>query len=128
MNVYAFLSRIGCRTIVRWLYRIEVLGGENIPQAGGCIIASNHESLTDPFILGSRDARDPLHGEVGAFCESRHGGDISLPARFRWSGGGDRRTGEAAELLRRGEGASSQGTTSSISSAVGTAARHGLGS
>ena len=106
MNVYAFLSRIGCRRIVRWLYRIEVVGGENIPQAGGCIIASNHESLTDPFILGIATTR-----EIHFMAKSELFANRAMAATFRSlgafpveRGGGDRAAiGEAAELLRRGE-------------------------
>ena len=38
-------------------------------RAGGCILASNHESIVDPCHPRRRDdARDPLHGEVGALA------------------------------------------------------------
>lgn len=106
MNAYAFLSRIGCRAIVRRLYRIEVVGGENIPQAGGCIIASNHESLVDPFILGIATKR-----EIRFMAKSELFANRAMAATFRSlgafpveRGGGDRAAfSEAAELVRRGE-------------------------
>src|SRR3954454_2807201 len=37
---------------MRTLYRIELAGAERIPADGPCILASNHESLLDPFFLG----------------------------------------------------------------------------
>ncbi|NPA58813.1 MAG: 1-acyl-sn-glycerol-3-phosphate acyltransferase [Aquificae bacterium] len=39
------------RPIFKKLFRIEVEGIENIPQDKGCIIASNHRSNLDPFVL-----------------------------------------------------------------------------
>lgn len=58
MNAYALLHRIGFRTFVRRLYRVEVLGGERIPAAGGCILAANHESIVDPFVLAVATTRE----------------------------------------------------------------------
>jgi 1-acyl-sn-glycerol-3-phosphate acyltransferase len=60
MNAYDVLHVIGFRTFMRRLYRIEVSGAERIPAGGPCILAPNHESLVDPFILAVVTTR-PIH-------------------------------------------------------------------
>jgi 1-acyl-sn-glycerol-3-phosphate acyltransferase len=37
----------------RFLFRVEVIGGENIPEKGAFILASNHRSNIDPAILAT---------------------------------------------------------------------------
>jgi 1-acyl-sn-glycerol-3-phosphate acyltransferase len=43
------------RAVVAWLcqrlYRVEVEGAGNIPRAGGCVLATNHDSSIDPALL-----------------------------------------------------------------------------
>ena len=43
------------RAVVAWLcqrlYRVEVEGAGNIPRAGGCLLAANHDSSIDPALL-----------------------------------------------------------------------------
>lgn len=39
--------------LVRFLYRMEIEGLENIPNVGPVVLASNHRSNLDPFFLGS---------------------------------------------------------------------------
>ncbi len=39
------------RRLLGLLYRIDVSGTEHVPTSGPCIIVSNHESITDPWIL-----------------------------------------------------------------------------
>jgi 1-acyl-sn-glycerol-3-phosphate acyltransferase len=43
------------RVVVAWLcqrlYRVEVEGASNIPRAGGCLIAANHDSSIDPALV-----------------------------------------------------------------------------
>jgi 1-acyl-sn-glycerol-3-phosphate acyltransferase len=51
-GLYRALHALGFREFMRTLYRIEVAGAERIPAGGPCILASNHESLLDPFFLG----------------------------------------------------------------------------
>ncbi len=51
MNAYALLHRVGFRGFVRRLYRVELVGTEHVPADGGCILAANHESIVDPFVL-----------------------------------------------------------------------------
>ena len=58
MNGYALLHRVGFRGFMRAMYRIELVGAENVPAVGGCILASNHESIFDPFILGVATTRE----------------------------------------------------------------------
>jgi 1-acyl-sn-glycerol-3-phosphate acyltransferase len=51
-RAYRALSAIGFAAFMRTLYRIEVTGADRIPATGPCILASNHDSMLDPFILG----------------------------------------------------------------------------
>jgi 1-acyl-sn-glycerol-3-phosphate acyltransferase len=60
MNAYDVLHVIGFRPFMRRLYRVEVVGGERIPRSGPCILAPNHESIFDPFILAVATTR-PIH-------------------------------------------------------------------
>ncbi len=52
MNAYALLARCGLRELLRRLYSIDVVGAERIPASGPAIVAANHESIWDPFVLG----------------------------------------------------------------------------
>ncbi len=45
------------RPVFKKLLRINVEGLENIPTDGGCIIASNHRSNLDPFVLNTISTR-----------------------------------------------------------------------
>ena len=119
MNGYALLHRLGFRTFVRRLYRIEVTGGERIPACGGCILASNHDSLADPFILGVATTREIRFMAKSELFRNRATAAVlrSLGAFPVDRGGGDRVAfGEAAELLRRGEvlGIFPQGTSKQL--------------
>ncbi len=38
---------------IRRLYRLEVRGEEHVPREGGIVIAANHLSIIDPFVLGT---------------------------------------------------------------------------
>lgn len=38
---------------VRALYRMEIRGGEHVPAAGALVVAANHESVLDAFVLGA---------------------------------------------------------------------------
>ncbi len=57
MILYHVLDAIGFRPFVKALYRIELSGAERIPAAGPCILVANHESLVDPFVLGTVTTR-----------------------------------------------------------------------
>ncbi len=45
---------------VRAVYRMEVSGAEHVPREGGLMVAANHLSAIDPFVLGAAVARE-LH-------------------------------------------------------------------
>jgi 1-acyl-sn-glycerol-3-phosphate acyltransferase len=58
--LYHALLRAGYRPFMRTIFRIEIGGAERIPAAGPCILAANHESIVDPYVLGVVTAR-PIH-------------------------------------------------------------------
>lgn len=116
MNAYGVLHRIGFRALMRRLYRIEVSGAERIPAEGGAILACNHASIWDPFILGVATQRE-IHfmakAELFRF-RPLAAALRSLNAFPIERGGGDRTAmSEAARLLGRGEllGIFPQGTS-----------------
>lgn len=116
MNAYALLHRIGFRGFVRRLYGVELNGAANVPASGGCILAANHESLLDPFVLGVATRREIRFMAKAELFRRRPLGALfrSLGAFPVERGGGDRVAfGVAAELLRRGEvlGIFPQGTS-----------------
>lgn len=60
MILYKALHAVGFRELLRRVYRIEVDGGDRIPEHGPCILVSNHESIADAFFLGVATPR-PIH-------------------------------------------------------------------
>lgn len=38
--------------LAKWMYRLNVVGTENIPEKGKMILCSNHRSMMDPILLG----------------------------------------------------------------------------
>src|SRR6266516_695880 len=50
--LYELLERTGFRTFWSWLYRVELRNADRIPLEGPVILAANHESLIDPWLLG----------------------------------------------------------------------------
>ena len=119
MNAYDFLHRVGFRTLMRWLYRIEVVGGERIPPSGPASSCANHESIGDPFILGvATTAPDPLHGEGELFrCRPIAAALRSLNTFPVERGSGDTAAvTEAARLLQGGAvlGVFPQGTSKQL--------------
>lgn len=116
MNAYRVLNRIGLRAALRRAYRIEVVGSERIPAAGGAIIVANHESIWDPFVLGVATERE-IHylAKAELFRHRALAGALrSLNAFPVERGGGDTAAiSEAASRLQRGEllGIFPQGTS-----------------
>jgi 1-acyl-sn-glycerol-3-phosphate acyltransferase len=56
--------------LVRAIYRLEVVGADHLPVSGPAVIASNHESFLDAFILGaalSRNLRFVAKAELWRF-------------------------------------------------------------
>jgi len=43
------IVRVTLRTIFGWLFRLRLVGAENIPREGGLIVAANHQTYVDPF-------------------------------------------------------------------------------
>lgn len=92
MILYSLLDRIGFRPALRALLRIRVTGAEHVPAHGPAILAANHESIWDPFVLGVLTERPirymakeelwrypVLKGAMngfGAFPVDRGGGDL----------------------------------------------------
>jgi len=50
--LYRTLGQKFLRPILCTLYKIEVTGSERIPASGPAVVAGNHESQVDPFIMG----------------------------------------------------------------------------
>jgi len=47
-----FLMRFLVWILIHTIYRVEVKGGDNIPESGAVIVAANHVSFVDPLIIG----------------------------------------------------------------------------
>ena len=91
---------------MRRLYRLEVRGAERVPSAGAVILAANHESMLDPWVLPlctPRPVRYMAKAElwrypVVAWVMDKFG---TFPVE---RGSGDRQAvGRAAQLLAGGE-------------------------
>lgn len=76
---------------VRWLWRVDAVGTENLP-AGGAILAANHTSFADPIVISCAARRQvrymakkelfktplaPLIKSLGAYPVDRGGSDVS---------------------------------------------------
>ncbi|MFD1738573.1 lysophospholipid acyltransferase family protein [Bacillus salitolerans] len=59
MNLYN-IGKVICTGILKPLYRVDVIGAENIPSHGGVLICSNHIDNLDPPIVGI-SAKRPIH-------------------------------------------------------------------
>lgn len=49
--LYWFAKQV-IRLLTRVLYRVSIVGLENVPDKGGAIVVANHRSLMDPPLLG----------------------------------------------------------------------------
>lgn len=105
MNAYQFLHRVGFRELLRRVYRIEVVDAERIPATGPVILAANHESIWDPFILGVATPREIHYMAKSELFGPRLLGKVmrSLNAFPVERGGGDQAAmSEAGRLLAGG--------------------------
>jgi len=59
LTFYSF-ARSVVNTVMQPIYRIEVIGKENIPSEGGMLLCANHISNLDPLIVGITTKR-PVH-------------------------------------------------------------------
>nr|MBQ4317990.1 1-acyl-sn-glycerol-3-phosphate acyltransferase [Clostridia bacterium] len=50
MSFYSVMYKIFVKG-VRWFYRMEIIGSENEPEEGGCLVCANHMSAHDVVIL-----------------------------------------------------------------------------
>ncbi|HHY73148.1 MAG TPA: 1-acyl-sn-glycerol-3-phosphate acyltransferase [Bacillus bacterium] len=57
MWLYRFGKAL-CGVYLRSLYKIEVIGAENVPKDGGVLLCSNHISNNDPPLVGVTCPRD----------------------------------------------------------------------
>ena len=49
--MFAAIVRACARVVFRLVFRLKLVGGENIPATGGAILAGNHVSYADPAFL-----------------------------------------------------------------------------
>ena len=104
--LYAMAERTGYRLLLSRLYRVEVRGAERIPGEGAVILAANHESMLDPWLLPlstPRPVRYMAKAELWRYPVVRWVMDKfgTFPVE---RGSGDRRSvGRAAQLLTDGE-------------------------
>jgi len=104
---------------MRWIYRVEVRGGERIPADGPCVLTSNHESIVDPFILAVATTRE-IHymAKAELFRFRPVGATLRALGTFPVErGSGDQAAlSEGARLLTRGEvlGIFPQGTSKQL--------------
>jgi 1-acyl-sn-glycerol-3-phosphate acyltransferase len=102
MNAYRLLDRTRFRELLRRVYHVEVVGGERIPSSGPAILAANHDSIWDPFILGVATTREIHYMAKAELFRLRPVAALlrSLDAFPVERGGGDRTAiSEAAALL-----------------------------
>lgn len=85
--------RVICRFLFFFFIRVKVYGAEKMPKSGGVLVAANHESMLDMFMIGYRLPRylrwmakeeifkNKLLGKIftacGAYPVKRHSRDIS---------------------------------------------------
>ncbi len=53
LHPFRFLLRLILWILIRTMYRIKILGKENIPRKGPALLICNHITYVDPFIVGS---------------------------------------------------------------------------
>ena len=55
--------------VVRVVYRLEVRGQEHVPPVGPLVIAANHDSVLDPFVLAAAISRPTRYlGKAELWC------------------------------------------------------------
>jgi len=57
LQTYAKVRRL-FGTLVRAIYRIEVIGANRLPATGPVVVAPNHDSVLDPIVLGAAVQRE----------------------------------------------------------------------
>ncbi len=101
------VGRVVCAPIFKLIYRYKVVNEQPLPRKGGCIIASNHLSYSDPVLLGLSQKKRRLYfmAKVELFKNKFFGALIRALGAFPVTrGAGDNeaiKTGE--DLIREGE-------------------------
>lgn len=101
------VGRVVCAPIFKLIYRYKVVNEHPLPRKGGCIIASNHLSYSDPVLLGLSQKKRRLFfmAKVELFKNKFFGALIRALGAFPVTrGAGDNeaiKTGE--DLIREGE-------------------------
>jgi len=54
--LYTIIETI-LRPILTLIYRVQIVGGENVPATGPCVLVANHVSVMDGFFLGISTTR-----------------------------------------------------------------------
>jgi len=104
--LYEVAERTGYRFLLSRLYRVDVRGAERIPREGAVILAANHESILDPWLLPLATPRPVRYMAKAELW--RHRGVRWVMEKFGTfpveRGTGDRgAVGRAARLLADGE-------------------------
>lgn len=60
MRIYQFSTRILKLFLLIW-HRLHIRGGDNIPDHGGVLLASNHASFLDPPVVAVAYRARPIH-------------------------------------------------------------------
>ena len=53
MILYRTFGNGVLRPLMHLVYRVDGTGWERIPASGGAVLAASHDSLIDPFVLGT---------------------------------------------------------------------------
>ncbi len=61
MNLVYLICKATLFIFLKVFNRLEVIGAENVPSAGGVIIAANHVSYLDPPVIGVSLKRRPVY-------------------------------------------------------------------
>jgi len=104
--LYELAERTGYRFLLGHLYRVDVRGAERIPHDGAVILAANHESMLDPWLLPLATRRPVRYMAKAELW--RYPGVRWVMEKFGTfpvaRGTGDRgAVGRAAQLLNDGE-------------------------
>ena len=100
------LARLLLVPLFRLYFRLEGIGAESVPRTGAAILAANHRSFLDPFVIGAL-ARRPVYymAKRELFAHPLQAWLLSSLGAFPVDrGAGDEQAMETARaLLRRGE-------------------------
>ncbi len=79
--LYKFLSGLA-KGVTHCIFRVKVVGKENVPKDGGMILAVNHKSSGIRFCRGILSASAKIYGKADLFKNKLFGGLIKNSVRF----------------------------------------------